>query len=210
MVGLHFKGKGKGGEYRTPKVFAFVGQQHASNDGGHVGHGKGLRVVPRADDDEHIGRETVGQGRDETDPYTDIEHQHENEKAQHADEDRSDGTWQPKREYGVDLVEEVGLLTCRDVPCGHAAKHRVGPKGRLARGLAVVNDFFRHALVHLYVMLFDAFALKDGGEIYEGDDGKTQYACGNAYRFLVIIEKVAFHRKMIVFEFWLRIYDIFS
>ena len=46
----------------------------------------GLGVVTGANDDEHIGGETVGDGADGTGPNAYIQNQQEDEKAQHTDE----------------------------------------------------------------------------------------------------------------------------
>ena len=74
----------------------------------------------------------------------------------------------------MDILEEVGLLWCRDVPCGHAAEGRVGPKCGFARAFAVLRQLLGHAFVHLHVVLLHAFALHHGIEVYPRDDCKSE------------------------------------
>ena len=74
----------------------------------------------------------------------------------------------------MDILEEVGLLWCWDVPCGHAAEGRVGPKCGFARAFAVLRQLLGHAFVHLHIVLLYAFALHDGVEVYPRDDRKSK------------------------------------
>ena len=62
VVGIQLQRSGNGGQHQTPKVFAFIGQQHASDDGSHIGHGNGFGVVARSDDDVEVGGEPVCDG----------------------------------------------------------------------------------------------------------------------------------------------------
>ena len=52
VIGAYLEGYGEGRQEPAPKVFAFISQQHASDDGCHVSHSHGFGVVARPDDDE--------------------------------------------------------------------------------------------------------------------------------------------------------------
>ena len=64
------------------------------------------------------------------------------------------------REHPTHICHEVTVLWHTYVPCRHSAEHRVGPKALLAGFRFKINDFLRHALVHLYVVLLQALALR--------------------------------------------------
>ena len=92
------------------------------------------------------------------------------------------------------VIKQVGLDWRGNVPGWHSAKHGVGPQGLLSRAFAVVHDLFRHAFIHLNIMLFEPFAFKDGGTINQSDDRKKQDAANNAERFFVLLKECFFHQ----------------
>ena len=93
-------------------------------------------------------------------------------------------------QHPVDVCHEVAVLWHSDIPRRHSTKHGVGPETLLACLRLIINDFLRHALIHLNVVLFQAFALHYRGKINQSYQRKSQDAYRNPKRVFMVFNKL--------------------
>ena len=120
--------------------------------------------MSRVDDKEEVGRETIRQTRNDTNPWIDTHKHHRHHHEEHGEE------------YHVHWVtKEFGYATCRllDILRGvlhideigwHTREHTSSPLGVLARSLAMLVDICRHTRVLRYIALSQRLTLKLGRE----------------------------------------------
>lgn len=182
VVGADFERCREGRHGASAPHVAPQGHPRAAHHQGGVYERPHLGDVACADDEEEVGRESVGQGAGDRHAGVDAHHQ-EHEPHRHAGEeeearrgvhDADDGFGEVFHELGgIGHVEQVG---------GHAAEHGPRPLGVFARGRAVRPYVLHAAFVLEDVVLGQHLAPELGGEGDDRREEKEQQGCGGGQR----------------------------
>ena len=144
-----------------------------------------LGDVPGAYDQQEIGREPVGQRRDDADPGVDAEDEQHQPHGRHGEEEERRGRVDEFHDLPHGAFDDLRGVGHVDQEGGHAAEHAARPLGVFARGRAHVADVLCHAFVLHHVVLGQYFAAELRGEIgrahYEEDDERRRSRRQPAY-----------------------------
>ena len=133
-----------------------------------------LRDVSRADDQQEIGREPVGQRRDDSRPGIDADdHQHQPHRDHGEEEERRRGV-HDLHDLPDGALHELGRVGDIDQVCGHSAEHAARPLGVFARCDTHVGDVLGHAFVLDDIVLGEYLAAELRREI-EGAHRKEEH-----------------------------------
>lgn len=165
MVGADFERGGQRRQCGTVPEVAAQGHPCAAHHQRGVDQRPHLGDVARADDQQEVGRESVGQYGDDADPGVDAEDEQHAPHGGHREEEECG--------RGVDQFDHLpdGTLDrlCRvghvDQVGGHAAEHAAGPLGVFIPFGAHLGDVPGHSLVLQHVVLGQHLAPELGGEI---------------------------------------------
>ena len=141
--------------------------------------------MPGAYDQQEIGREPVGQRRDDADPGVDAEDEQHQPHGSHGEEEEGRGRVDEFHDLPHGALDDLRGVGHVDQKGGHAAEHAARPLGVFARGRAHVADVLCHAFVLHHVVLGQYFAAELRGEIgrahHEEDDERRRCRRQPAY-----------------------------
>ena len=163
MTGRDFdRGEQSGQRRAEPHTFP-VGVPYGPDHRRHPRQGHHLGNVPRADNDDEIGRKPVAQPPDHGEPRIDAEHQEHQVEAGHGDED-------PRSRLAED-IEMVGrvldpapVVIHVDQVGRHPAEIAPGPLGVFAVAVDMLLDVARNAAQHHHIGLPQGFPFVLGCE----------------------------------------------
>ena len=183
VVGADFERRRKPRERRAAPDVTPQGHPRAAHHQRSVDQRPHFRDVPRADDQQEVGRKPVGQRRDDAHPRVDPDDQQHEPHRDHGEKQESGGRVDDLHHLSDGPLHQLGRIGHVDQVGRHAAEHAARPLRVFARRGAHVADILGHAFVLDDVVLGQRFAPELRGEIggahhekeCEGRQGRQQF-----------------------------------
>ena len=165
MVGADFERRRERRERRAAPDAASQRHPRASHHQRGVNQRPHLRDMPRTDNQQEIGRQPVGQRRDDSHPRIDAEdYQHQPHRDHREEEERRRGV-HDLHDLSDGALHELGRVGDVYQVSRHPAEHAARPLGVFARRGAHVGDVLGHAFVLDDVVLGKHLAAELRGEV---------------------------------------------
>ena len=183
VVGADFERRRERRERRAAPDVAPQGHPCAAHHQRGVNQRPHLRDVPRADDQQEVGRKSVGQRRDDAHPRVDPENQQHEPHGRHGEKQESGGRVDDFHHFAYGVFHQLGRVGDVDQVGRHSAEHAARPLRVLARRGAHVADVLGHTFVLDDIVLGQHLAPELRGEIggahyeedCEGRRGRQQF-----------------------------------